>query len=478
MKTTLRLAVAAALVMAAPAMAQTFLQPQPMGAKYRDQGAKPATGRSGSASIEARALLDVDGNTDIEVTTGRFEGIGGGGSLAKVQLKLFRDGILFATDNYKEARGGPGTGTYSYDGLMRGQVAQVQASVTGIDPNRTDIVTVATEVKRRPDIEVASVEAPARVNLNAPVAIRGVVSEINGDVGARATCRLLADGLEIGAIPGAWVDADSTVTCEFNVSFASVGTRNLTVRVTDLEPRDYDASNNEASAAIDVVSPVNVRYIQAIVTHRDEVTTWDETARGPDWGYEQHKSSDVHLQQTIAETVRLGQFPFDGRITFRQSSGGVALPSLSVAVQDLPQASGTCRRGFVSSGERVSYCSFASGLTGLTTVDVRRSSGLAVYVFDVHTYSPYDEQFVHQIMLEGPGGTPYPLGEDYTVEIQHETAQGTFGGTVTIPLQTQTVDVDEPFACWFNPIFGGFEMCRGSSTHARFLNGRGMAFGS
>ena len=89
-----RIALATALILAMPAMAQTFLQPLPKGAKYRDQGTKPTTGRSGLAAIEARALLGRDGMTDIEVTTGHFEGIGGGGTLAKVQVKLFSGGAL------------------------------------------------------------------------------------------------------------------------------------------------------------------------------------------------------------------------------------------------------------------------------------------------------------------------------------------------------------------------------------------------
>ena len=40
--------------------------------KYRDAGAKPGTGRSGSAAIQARALRG-QSETTIEVTTGQFE---------------------------------------------------------------------------------------------------------------------------------------------------------------------------------------------------------------------------------------------------------------------------------------------------------------------------------------------------------------------------------------------------------------------
>jgi hypothetical protein len=56
--------------------------------KYRDAGAKPATGRSGSSSLAVRALLGMDGVTQLEVTTGSFDGGRAATTpLAKVQVK-------------------------------------------------------------------------------------------------------------------------------------------------------------------------------------------------------------------------------------------------------------------------------------------------------------------------------------------------------------------------------------------------------
>src|SRR5690348_11830002 len=45
----------------------------PNSQKYHNTGMHPATGRSGSASIEARALFGKDGNTTVEVSTGSLE---------------------------------------------------------------------------------------------------------------------------------------------------------------------------------------------------------------------------------------------------------------------------------------------------------------------------------------------------------------------------------------------------------------------
>ena len=60
--------------------------------KYRDAGVKPATGRSGSAAIEVRALRGRS-ETSIEVTTGHFDPAAApAGKLDKVQVKLFASG--------------------------------------------------------------------------------------------------------------------------------------------------------------------------------------------------------------------------------------------------------------------------------------------------------------------------------------------------------------------------------------------------
>src|SRR5919202_696334 len=68
----------------------TTSRPQlvPNGRRYMERGLKPATGRSGSASLTARALLGKDGATTVEMTTGGLDGGGERpGSINKSQLK-------------------------------------------------------------------------------------------------------------------------------------------------------------------------------------------------------------------------------------------------------------------------------------------------------------------------------------------------------------------------------------------------------
>ena len=222
--------------------------------KYKDAGAKPAGGRSGSAAIEVRALRG-QANTDIQVTTGHFESATApAGNLDKVQVKVFgTNGALIVTDNYRKGTISGGYGTFAYSWPLRGQAVQVQANVSGIDPKRTDVVTVNSTVQWRPDLTVSSIQAPDQALAGSVVSIAAIVREINGDLGARANCVLKADGVVIDRANGIWVDAGDAVTCEFRHAFTTVGTRQLTVELADVAPGDFNLANNSQTASINIV---------------------------------------------------------------------------------------------------------------------------------------------------------------------------------------------------------------------------------
>src|SRR4051812_2477938 len=76
--------------------------------KYRDAGAKPATGRSGTSTLTARAFLGKDGVTDLEVTTGVFDPVPSSTRpLTRVQVKqLDPAGNPLRTLNYNDLAGG------------------------------------------------------------------------------------------------------------------------------------------------------------------------------------------------------------------------------------------------------------------------------------------------------------------------------------------------------------------------------------
>ena len=231
-------------------------QIQPNSVKYRDAGAKPATGRSGSAAIQARALRGRS-ETTVEVTTGQFDSTAVPvGKLDKVQLKVFNgNGDVLVTDNYRKGALSGATGSFTYDWPARGQKMQVQANVSGIDPTRTDVVTVATNVALRPDLTVSDITAVNQAYLGASVDISALVREKNGDLGARADCVLKIDGAVADHADGIWVDAGDAVTCQFRQTFTTLGTKQIEVSVTNVTPADYDTTNNSKTATIEIVNP-------------------------------------------------------------------------------------------------------------------------------------------------------------------------------------------------------------------------------
>ncbi|HEX8337097.1 MAG TPA: hypothetical protein VF621_10235 [Pyrinomonadaceae bacterium] len=269
---TLLAATVLALPLAGPARAQTggnaaFAKPRLISnaKKYRDAGLPAATGRSGSASLTARALLGKDGQTSVELTTGALDSATPApGQIVKAQLKpLSSTGEATYARNFAGLAGG-GTFNTNVNDLRRGQQVQAQANVTGLDPNRTDVVTVVETVKLRPDLSAARLEAPRRAVVNTAVHISAVVSERNGDVGAKAGVVLYVDGQAVDRAEGVWVDAGGTVSAAFTHTFASEGVKQLEVRVERVAPGDYDTSDNAAAGQVQIVSPqVKLSYYAA-----------------------------------------------------------------------------------------------------------------------------------------------------------------------------------------------------------------------
>ena len=220
--------------------------------KYSDQGAKPVSGRSGSASLQARALYGRDGNVFVEASTGSLDGGAAPGQIRKLQLKvLSADGQLTNTRNFN---GNGGYWSTTLDEIsLKGRV-QLQANIGGIDGNRNDVVTVTVPVLRLPDVAIEGLTAPARAVAGTPVMLVATVSERNGDVGARANCMLSIDGQLSDQAHGIWVDAGHTVSCAFQ-AMMPVGSHKVTVYANGVTPNDWDPTDNTASTSIEILSP-------------------------------------------------------------------------------------------------------------------------------------------------------------------------------------------------------------------------------
>ncbi|HYR29976.1 MAG TPA: hypothetical protein VEU30_16015, partial [Thermoanaerobaculia bacterium] len=190
-------------------------------------------GRAGDASIEALALLGSDGTTDLEITAN--------GTIGKVQVKLPGD----VTQNYNDDSGT--SFNQRLTGLARHAPVGVHVNVDGA--TRTGVVSATETVKLRPDLKIDGVTAPPHALAGSPFHVSAVVREANGDVGARASCVLLANGVEVDRANNIWVDAGGTVTCEMAHLFRpGAGTVSLSVALAGTNPGDFDPSNNNSDS--------------------------------------------------------------------------------------------------------------------------------------------------------------------------------------------------------------------------------------
>jgi hypothetical protein len=225
--------------------------------RYRDRGGRPASGRSGSATVEALALLAKDGTASLDFGSRHVAYGGRGGDITRVQVKaLAPDGEHKWTRNLAQSDyGAPdtGTGQLHLRGVGPGDQLQLQAHVKGLDPHRTDVVTVVERVKRLPDLRV-QISAPAVVKTYTPVTILALVSEHNGDMGANTVCELYIDGQWADHAYGVWVDAGDAVTCAMSWSPATPASRSVEVRVRNLEIGEWEPADNVGTATVEVVA--------------------------------------------------------------------------------------------------------------------------------------------------------------------------------------------------------------------------------
>jgi hypothetical protein len=227
----------AVCLLATALSAETF----PNSIKYKDSGVPNAVAVTTVASIEARALLNRDDTTDVEVTTGSFDGDAPSGYLTKVKVGIpTADGILPV--NFSHAESATFSGNVS--GVISGNTVTIDAQVRGLSEG-TDHASVQATVAKRPDLNVLFVSLPSFPVKGRIARVRTAITETNRQTGARADARLLIDGVEVDRAENIWVNAGGRV----NVTFAPLldaenGQHEFTVVVDSVNPGDWDESNN------------------------------------------------------------------------------------------------------------------------------------------------------------------------------------------------------------------------------------------
>lgn len=248
----------------------------PNAIKYSDTGLQPATGRAGDVDVAARALLGADGATDVEVTTGTFDGGTPTGTLQRVQVKAG----LHLEDPITRTFEASGTfASLRLDGLALRprETIQIQTNAQSAEETRTGVVTLTETVKRRPDLRAHSVDVPPNGIEGHPVNVYLSVYESNGDVGARADCVLRVNGVEVDRATNIWVDANGGVTCAMAHVFQTAGLYPITLSVENVSPGDWNPANNSRSVN------VNVRPTSQIVAGGSYVATAADRTTEYEW---------------------------------------------------------------------------------------------------------------------------------------------------------------------------------------------------
>lgn len=356
--------------------------------KYRDAGARPSRGRSGSATLAARALLGRDGATELEVTAGVVDGAVGPATLQKVQVKHFAaDGTPIRTVNHN-AVAGQSRETFTYTGLERGGTLQVQGNVR--QPGRTGVVTVTETVHLRPDLRI-SLNAPAQAAAGLPVSIGAIVAEGNGEVGAWADCVLYVDGAEADRAVGIWVDAGGVVSCSFTHVFTAAGPHALRVEASGVSPGDFDTANNEATGSLQVTAGNDFYYhawASDVVEHTVSTATGRWEQGNPPWVFIDHQDRwtyDILFQEAsiyawIPTAVTL---PLT-RIDVSSATGGTVVHEASytdVSGSTVPgwESTPECIYRWNGGGMYLSLCTSGTAEDGHTSLSYMRYAGDVTY---------------------------------------------------------------------------------------------------
>jgi hypothetical protein len=462
----------------------------PNSVRYRDAGTKPATGRAGSASLQALALLGRDGLTILEVTSGSAAQPGvARGEIAKLQVKQFAaNGAMISTTNAKPAAA---FFTQELVGLPRGSSIQVQGNIRGIDRARTDVVTLTAPVVRRPDLAVSNLLVPPEVVVGQPVPVSAVVREVHGDVGATADCVLLVDGAEAGRGRGIWVDAGDAVTCGFMYAFATGGHHAVSVRVSGVVPRDDDPANDAVLENVHAIVEVPSAFLfNASASDKLTINDWMSTelslfADGGayEWTARGRDSIRVRTALFSGALPRAIDFPVE-RLELEQRSGGASLHAVDLTdvVSDVVLGSGgRCVSLALGSGVIAVLCTHES--LGLTQLVYRRDGTAVTYYGQYHAdaweaYSSGPPSYVVNFPLGDAWTTGASIGEaqpgDYEFRVRLTDGDWRFIEEAAFPLSgTGPVASELPLVCRPEVIDGGTRrrFCSASTAWETLVSG-------
>jgi hypothetical protein len=409
--------------------------------KYRDSGHKPATGRDGGASIEALSMIDKQGVAEVEIAAGAP------GTIEHVQIKTAGD-----TANY---HAGGATFVAPLPGAGPGTSVDIKAVVKGTAGARAGVISVSNEVLLRPDLRVGGVGAPESAAVGEPVQITAFVQELNGDLGARATCSLLVDGQTVDQATNIWVDANGGASCSFLHAFASTGEKTLTVVLENVAPRDYDLSNQQASRTIrvtDVLEPSSWAIFVNESASWMRSRSWSQRGEESVYSNDYWRSESSVMMQRSFTTLNMNNV----QLRYSEKSGGRTVvdvdpaPLTRTPIQSFRQCSRYLTADFgVDLLVCQEYAQPGRRPFDRLTVTARRNSVDATYYSReaapaIDGEPPYDREY-YVVQQSGP---QVRFGDSVAYDIEVSDGAQTMGLSQEVPLALTAYPDDHNFVCW------------------------------
>jgi hypothetical protein len=238
----LRAACAAAIVCATASVGAT-------GARANDKVACPSS-VAAPYSMQLEALTGPGGTVlTVAVVADPASNCASPDSLENIQLKTFNTtATLWYTRDIENVPAPGGVATIDLGQVPRNRRVDVEVVVQTGTPNLSYVIDGTTKTLLRPDLVVQEI-TPKQALVGTPFAVKAVIAERNGDVGASADVTL-------SAIPGAVehvdVPAGGSTTVSFPVTFGSPVPVELTATVTGAAPTETDVTNNALTTTVDI----------------------------------------------------------------------------------------------------------------------------------------------------------------------------------------------------------------------------------
>lgn len=168
----------------------------------------------------------------------------------KIQVKAYyTNGTNKFTRNFLDVPAANGVVRIQFDNLERREKVDVSLQM-----DKGGWLEASAVVYLRPDLVIASVTAAEKVLVGDRLFVNVSVQEINGDLGADAAVVLLEGSTVLDTV-NVSMNAGGNANAVLSTVFASIGKYNLSVRVTNTVPAEYDEKNNEKPLAVGVVAP-------------------------------------------------------------------------------------------------------------------------------------------------------------------------------------------------------------------------------